>query len=107
MAALPARRTSVGVELGTAARPTLIRWSNGAARWGSQEAVSYALLTGKDPVLIDLEEPTPDEAKSGFRTLIDHGRKVVSSGSRSGPGCVGDTHCRRPGRSRCRLQGEP
>ena len=51
------RRTSVGIELGEAARPTLVRWSNWADRWGSQERASYALLTEDGPVLIDPELP--------------------------------------------------
>ena len=69
-------RTSVSVELGTEARPVLIRWANWAPRWGSQERASYAILTDEGPILIDPAEPATS-AGQRLRRLI--GRRPVAT----------------------------
>ena len=56
------RRTSAGVELGTEGAPVLVRWSNWAPRFGSQEDVAYALRTAAGPVLVDPELPAAGQA---------------------------------------------
>jgi hypothetical protein len=70
------RRTSVGVELGTEGAPVLVRWSNWAPRFGSQEGVAYALLTAIGPVLVDPEAPAADPA-GRVRRLV--GRPPVAT----------------------------
>lgn len=52
------RRSAVHIELGTDARPILVRWSVWwEGRRGGYD--SYVLFTSQGPVLIDPEEPTP------------------------------------------------
>ena len=70
------RRTSVGVELGTEGAPVLVRWSNWAPRFGSQEDVAYALRTAAGPVLVDPEAPAAGEA-GRVRRLV--GRPPVAT----------------------------
>ena len=51
--------TTTHVELGTAARPVLIRWCSRRASGGGATFDSYALLTGDGPVLVEPRLPAP------------------------------------------------